>query len=491
MSGPCCSGSQHVSTNLLPTLLRREVGWKVSAQSRDDSIQFYGCLFPDASAKLRTANATSVHFSPCGNYVLGIKGHGHTVSIWTVDSFMSNIVQYADKSSQHQCVPASSAAGPSRAASQPQIPDIGTTPSSRPSPQGASQRRSDAPPVSGSAGVARNYSYAMLAATPGLAFAESLKRDTTPASSWRQIHVLGKRHFGPWDGADGVATSQSGAFPPPVEEAGASIIEEARRVLCLPPLSADDTQLRQLWERRGREQQAMIASWNQSRKRLRQSRILPISKNSFVSLREEPPQPKVVTAPCRRPVLKVCSSDAPEGVFSPGEPGVVAYVTAGDEKLSDSTCLFTEGCSHVLLLTESQPHPASGDPATSTSTASSCSRTSIVMVCMRSGTVVDRIQFTDERLVLRANRSCVSWSLCGNTLIVLAPRAQRVHIYHVLGNSLLHNRTLHKHVRHDDELVISNLHAEEEQYRCRHCLVPHVVATLWKLPGVVIGACPT
>ena len=85
---------------------------------------------------------------------------------------------------------------------------------------------------------------------------------------------------------------------------------------------------------------------------------------------------------------------------------------------------------------------------------------------MRTGAVVDRVQFMNERLVLQRNRSCVSWSLRDDTLVVLCPSAQQVHVYHVSGDSLVHNRTLGAHLRHDDELVVSNLAAKEQRHRC-------------------------
>lgn len=457
-----------VDVNLLPALLKRESGYSTSFKERHISlVSSYGALYPNACVKLRTAEATNIQFSPCGAYVLGINSSGHSIAIWDVDSFLGGLWPPARTTTGGSCVHhnlSNSAAGSSSAnAAHPALntePENtgGASYSQRPGPR-TGVRNNDAVAC---ADVARPQK-------PALTFSSSLFAHFTPVWKGQKRPLLG-HHGHDRGGMHKLA---------PVEVGDAvSMIEEARSVLCTPAEPLDDAQLQQVWDRRSREQEAMIASWNESRKRLRRSRhstdrvptatSLPSvpSLPSILSMSALAPtrQPPVITAPSITPILNICGSSSesrPDEIFvETGSAAVVATVTAGHEKVNDTICLFTRDRRHVLLLAESQATSATGEQ---TAGASS----SVIMVSLQSGQVVDRLQFKNERLVMQRNRSCVTWSLYYSTLVILCPKAQQVHIYQVSRDSLVHNRTLGLHLRHDDELSLANLASAEQQYRYR------------------------
>lgn len=428
------------TVNLLPALLRRETGYTAFRDSHSSLSAFYGALYPNACVKLRTAEANNIQFSPCGTYILGLNSSGHSISVWDIDSFLSALSPPERSGPEQNVHPPSNSAG-----------DAGTDAlHQRLETANESDRSRVSPRQTGAVSARETCSTAEvpLPRKPALTFSNNLLANFNPVWQGKKGTLLGKH------GRDqGIRTLA------PVEVGDGSIMEEARSVLCTPAQPLDDAQLQQAWDRRGREQQAMIASWNQSRKRLRQSRSAALA---IPSAPPPPSQPTVITAPCLRPALRIGgrpSENAPaEIILLPGSAALVATVTAGHEKLNDSICLFTRNRGHVLLLAESQPQTATDEGASASS--------SIIMVSLRTGAVVDRIQFMNERLVLQRNRSCVSWSLHDSTLVVLCPNSQQVHVYHVSAESLVHNRTLGAHLRHDDELVLLNLAAQEEQYRC-------------------------
>ena len=432
--------------NLLPALLRRETESVPSFQEHS----FYGALHPNGCVKLRTAEATNIQFSPCGAYILGLNSNSHSVCVWDVEVFLSALspAQPAPERSSEEPACSNSLAGNAREHAPRPRETFNQTERSNVSPLSSAARATSAQGACSSADVP-------LPRKPALTFSTNFLAQFNPI----------------WKGDKSMRLGQTGrgrgrhTLAPVEVPDDNSMMEDARSVLCTPAQPLDDAQLQQAWDRRGREQQEMIASWNQSRKRLRRSRHAAAIATTTTPITSRPSntpptsQPIVVTAPCRRPALQICgcpAGSAPEEVIIlPGSAALVATVTAGHEKLNDSICLFTSNRRHVLLLAESRSHSTAGDAAASTSS-------SIIMVSLRTGTVADRIEFTNERLVLQRNRSCVSWSLWGNTLVVLCPNSQQVHVYHVSDNSLVHNRTLGEHLCHDDDLVFLNLATREQ-----------------------------
>lgn len=265
-----------------------------------------------------------------------------------------------------------------------------------------------------------------------------------------------------------------------------AILEDARGLLS-PRSKHNDALLYEMWKQRSQEQQAMIASWEveQGRRRRRQARITAAAAaedNTFLPELKGPSQVKVLRIPRVRECLniaprtsstrraKAASSSSAAGAPPGGDhvpdltlarPRFSSSVTSGGETLIDDVCLFTHDLKFVLLISETQPEQAARTPLPV------CASTSILMVSLSDGTVVDRLQLQNERLILRTNRAGATWSLLHSTLVLLLPHKQQVHVLHCSSEgTLVHRRTVGRFLHHDDELVLSLFDSQEDLFQC-------------------------
>lgn len=450
---------------MVQCLAQRETGWAQGLTQLAQSHRFYSFIVPNTSAKLVAAGATSLHFSPCGKHILGVTGNGHNVSLWDVDKFLGESKDESPGSRRNEAA----ALRPDRGAQGGRLAMGTAAGNGRPLGPGTSSQQD------------RNGSPVTLAAAfpiaPAIDFSATLRNSLSSAAS--NGSALGKRSRA------AINRSWSGtSYLSPVDVPSESILEDARGLLS-PGSRHNDAMLYELWKQRSREQQAMIASWEeeQGRRRRRQARISAAAaaeENSFLPEPAKPSQPTVTRAPRVRECLNMVPPTRPTRTGHPAasptpatpygvrvptlsltHPRFSSSVTSGGETLIDDVCLFTHDLKYVLLISETQPEQAAGTPM------AVCASTSILMISLLDGTVVDRVQLQNERLILRTNRAGATWSLLKSTLVVLLPHNQQIHIMHCSSEgALVHRRTIGRFLQHDDELILSTFDSQEDLFQC-------------------------
>lgn len=476
---PVAAAKFTCSTGVAQCLWQRETGWSQGLTQQAQAHRFYSFIVPDTSAKLAAAGATSLHFSPCGKHILGVTGNGHNVSLWDVDSFLresrddsvgAQVSEPAETRPGHGAEVRASALGTAGGSGQSQGGE------GNPNQANGSSSFAAAFPIS-----------------PAIDFSATLRNSLSSARS--SGSALGKRPRA------SIERSWSGSayrFPSPMDAPSEAILEDARGLLS-PRSKHDDALLYEMWKQRSQEQRAMIASWEeeQGRRRRRQARITAAAAaedNTFLPEPERASQSKVLRIPRLRECLNItprtpskrrglaASSTSAAGApprsahvadLSLARPRFSSSVTSGGETLIDDVCLFTNDLKFVLLISETQPEHAARTPLPV------CASTSILMVSLRDGTVVDRLQLQNERLILRTNRAGATWSLLQSTLVLLLPHKQQVHVLHCSSEgTLIHRRTIGRFLQHDDELVLSLFDSQEDLFRCAPAMrlsyiVPH------------------
>lgn len=277
-----------------------------------------------------------------------------------------------------------------------------------------------------------------------------------------------------------------------MDVASEAMLEDTRGLLS-PRSKDNDDLLYQMWKQRSQEQQAMIASWEeeQERRRRRQARIIAAAAaeaNTFLPEPVNATQPKVLRAPRLHECLNIAppapstsparaatasnstttntrSTALAQGTRSQDvsltRPRFSSSVTSGGETLVDDVCLFTQDRKFVLLISETQPE----HHARATAPTPPCASTSVLMISLTNGTVVDRIQLQNERLMLRTNRAGATWSLRENTLALLLPHQQQILVLHCSSEgALVHRRAIGRFLQHDDEWVLSMFDSQEELF---------------------------
>lgn len=469
----CAEAKFTCSTGVAQSLWQRETGCNQGLTQVAQSHRFYSFIAPNTSAKLVAAGATSLHFTPCGKHILGVTGNGHNITLWDVDSFLL---------------------APRDDIARDQHGRGAELRSHRGEREGRAGATDNATVQGRSADANRGNDHASVASiatafpiAPTIDFSQALRNNLSSATS--SGAVLGKR---PRATIDRSWSGNASRFPSPMDVPSEAILEDARGLLS-PRSKHNDALLQQMWKQRTQEQQAMIASWEeeQGRRRRRQARMAAAAEeNSFLPEPGASTQPKSLRIPRLRECLYIAPTTPPNAskhsasastsatAHTPASavtqqnrsadvtlarPRFTSSIASGGETLIDDVCLFTHDRKFVLLISETQPehHPRAGAPTPP------CASTSVLMISLAEGTVVDRIQLHNERLILRTNRAGATWSLRESTLVLLLPHQQQIRVLHCCSEgTLVHLRTIGRFLQHDDEWVLSMFDSQEEMFWC-------------------------
>ena len=437
MSGPkACTSSEPRSFTLFHYLLSRESCSRSVNLERWRAYQSYRAVVPNATARARQPGITNAHFSPDGRHLIGLNNQGNSVQIWRVGGAVGSSHGGEGAAGPRASVPA--------ATSQP--PVSVAHPRSNPTSLPASAPQRQHPPLHSSTAAAPAQSdlrHGSLRSSNGGATMHALQQIVPPRARSTVPLTVPPITFAPARHMRSELTPIYGPVPLPgitskTGSAGASGVGAAAA-------ASRNASLSIAWRQRERDQRALIAEWERNRReRRRQESRRSGTKSATpppVARGATPPPPQPPRAP--PPSTPVISFDDDRDGAS-GEVDaaarmtdlsahftlrVTASVTTGGHTLHDDSCLFTPDGRHVLLLAEAPRVPATtggGATGAGPGTGTAAAASSVLMVAVADGSVADRIHLPGEALVRRGRNGGATWSLAGDTLVLLAARMQEL-----------------------------------------------------------------
>ena len=289
--------------------------------------------------------------------------------------------------------------------------------------------------------------------------------------------------------------SLSPSPPPPCPRPAAAI----GRFLPLPgsthaarggALSARAETLQIAWRKREREQRALIDEWERKRRERRRregtqnsGRALALSNMARRQMSRDVslPQALPAAAPTSAPtapspgvpppsMLPIRLDDGAEAATLDAHfsPRFTKMVAADGEVLHHDSCLFTPDCKAAILIAEPPPQAPPAD-ATGGDAAPAAVSSTVLMVSLLDGSVVDSIRLEGEQLVRRrrlAAPSPAAWSMAGDTLVLLAQMRQELQVHRCTPTGFVHACTHGAHIRADDTWVVDQAQNAELAARC-------------------------
>jgi hypothetical protein len=427
-------------------LFNREVLIRSSSAQKAAAYRIYQVVVPDVSTRLQAPGTTSAHFTPDGRFLVGIHGSNSSVTVWSVRESISATQQpgLADRGPRAQ-LPATTSV--SRASTDEEVPSGSQPLPSQPPTFVTTARPSVCTPTSERETL------------PAVASTAARPSQPTPRVTSTQ-----PAHGHSASALTGVAVQQP--------EYRSTQLQCAPSSACSGPCAHScfkrKESLRIAWRQRASLQQELVSEWERERRRRRASAAKCVGTVKGCATQVvpvtgclQPPTPK--RQPARLPPPSTPPLDL--STCTPALPLTARYtqsVASSGQRLISGACMFTPSEKSMLLATETPAAAGNGAGDTDAERVAS----SILLVSLADGAVLDCVRFPGERLLHRQGRATVAWSLHDRLLAVLLRKAQSISLYHISDTSFGFIQTIGQYALPDDVCACDEAAQQQAAFLC-------------------------